>query len=189
MRNQIAKTNIILIFLFCYFWGCSNNDSETLLPIAYHKKIEVKNFEYLNMPQELRGEIFNHTDFVLTRLVFRFELFKYDANSRLKQLFDNMKFKYNLGNFQDFAQKITQPQLQEEFLKYSDVSSLTELQNIVENFHQSSKPLLLTRKVELKVKIEPNFSESFNETLISNYSISNVFYDFNLEKTYGYHPN
>lgn len=189
MRNQILKTNILLIFLFCYFWGCSNNDSETLLPIAYHKKIEVKNIEYLDIPQELRGEIFNHTDYVLTRLVFRFELFKYDANSRLKQLFDNMKFKYDLGNFQDFAQKITQPQLQEEFLKYSDVSSLAELQNIVDDFQQSSKRLSLARKVELKVKIEPNFSESFNETIISNYTRGNVFYYFNLERSYGYNPN
>lgn len=185
---------ILFAALFFQFSACNNSrKNEILLPQKSYENIKLKNLRYYYMPKQINGEIFNHSDYILTRLIFRFELYECDPNSRLKKLFDKTGVTYDLGEFKDFVETITHPQSQENFhyevSKNFDIGSLSDLQKIVNDFQQSAKPLLLARKVELEVKIEPKFSENFSQTINSNYTTSNVIYDFKLEKAYGRNPN
>src|SRR5262245_23277235 len=131
---------ISILFTF-HLTSCSVAKIEYLLPHRTYDRIEITKFTHSVGFNAVYGEVLNNTDYVLTRLVFKFELYKYDKNCRLKSLYDVGGTIFELGDFADFVKEISKPSQQKRFhdavsRKYN-IGSLADLVNTVEQFNKS----------------------------------------------------
>ena len=182
------------LLLFCAFqvYSCKNDNIE--VPKQLYDKIETTKFQHAANFATIYGEILNNTEYVITRLVFRFELRKYDDNWRLRQLYKMGDEAFKLPDFSNFVKKIQTTEKQKIFYdaisKEHDIGSFSDFVKAVNDFNEKlSDNLILARKLDLNVQIEPTYSVKFEEEIGSTFYEEGLMYTFQLQEAYGVSKN
>src|SRR5574341_1113459 len=120
IAKKVSSKNLHrLLFLICVLqpFSCFKNN-DILVSKQLYDKIEITRFGYgmkfgyMNSGS-IEGEILNKTEYIITRLLFRFDLREYDSNCKLKQLYNAGCEIYEMPNFNSFVKKIQKPENQE----------------------------------------------------------------------------
>ncbi len=177
--------------IFCiYCFSCSKKENEILIPQGLYDQIELTDFRHDYYFNHISCEFFNKTNYTITRFVYRFELYQYDPDCKLKILYDKVIHKFAIGEFNEFAKKMRSKENRKYFYdlvsKEINIGSFSNVNSAAIQFEESKKILILARKLAIEMTLEPNLSINFKQEIPHSFLIEHPLYSFQLQEAYGY---